>query len=56
MRELMEDRIDDMLEPLARRLGGKTQWEEMKENAMLDTARARSSMPRWCNCWQVGDG
>lgn len=41
LRELMEDRIDDMLEPLARRLGGKAQWEEMKENAMRATSSAR---------------
>jgi hypothetical protein len=33
----MEDRIDDMLEPLARALGGRAQWEEMKENALLAT-------------------
>lgn len=40
MKELMEERIDDMLEPLARRLGGKAQWEEMKENAMRATSSA----------------
>lgn len=31
------DRIDDTIEPLARVLGGKTMWEEMKENARLAT-------------------
>jgi len=31
------DRIDDTIEPLARALGGKAMWEEMKENARLAT-------------------
>lgn len=29
-----EDRLDDMVGPLARRLGAKALWEEMKENAV----------------------
>lgn len=41
LKELMEDRFDDMLEPLARRLGGKAEWEEMKENATRATTSAR---------------
>jgi hypothetical protein len=35
VREFMEDRIDDALEPLARVIGGKALWDEMKENARL---------------------
>ena len=31
------DRIDDTIEPLARALGGRAMWEEMKENARLAT-------------------
>jgi hypothetical protein len=34
-KDFMLDRFDDALEPLARSLGGKSQWSEMKENAML---------------------
>jgi pimeloyl-ACP methyl ester carboxylesterase len=30
----MLDRLDDALEPLARTLGGKVEWDEMKENAI----------------------
>ena len=30
----MLDRLDDALEPLARVIGGKSQWDEMKENAI----------------------
>ncbi len=36
-RNLLLDRLDDTLEPLARRLGGKAMWDEMKENALLAT-------------------
>jgi hypothetical protein len=38
-KDFMLDRLDDTLEPLARMLGGKVMWDEMKENA----ARASSS-------------
>jgi hypothetical protein len=38
--EFMQDRVDDVLEPLARTLGGKAQWDEMKENAHLATKSA----------------
>jgi hypothetical protein len=31
----MLDRLDDALEPVARLLTGKAQWDEMKENALL---------------------
>lgn len=34
------DRIDDTLEPLARLLTGKAQWDEMKENGIAATVRA----------------
>ena len=30
----MLDRLDDALEPLARTIGGKAEWDEMKENAI----------------------
>ena len=36
-RDLLLDRVDDTLEPLARVLGGKAVWDEMKENAILAT-------------------
>jgi hypothetical protein len=32
-KDFMLDRLDDALEPLARGLGGKALWDEMKENA-----------------------
>jgi hypothetical protein len=35
--DFMLDRLDDTLEPLARFIGGKSQWDEMKENALLAT-------------------
>ncbi len=33
-KDFMLDRLDDALEPLARALSGKAQWDEMKENAL----------------------
>lgn len=36
-KDFMLDRLDDALEPLARRLGGKLLWDEMKENALRAT-------------------
>jgi hypothetical protein len=33
-KDFMLDRLDDMLEPVARYLGGKAMWDEMKENAL----------------------
>jgi hypothetical protein len=36
-KDFMLDRLDDALEPIARTLTGKLQWDEMKENAMLAT-------------------
>jgi len=36
-KDFMLDRLDDALEPLARNLGGRVMWSEMKENAMLAT-------------------
>jgi hypothetical protein len=35
----MLDRLDDALEPLARTLTGKAQWDEMKENALWATEK-----------------
>jgi hypothetical protein len=32
-KDFMLDRLDDALEPIARTIGGKAQWDEMKENA-----------------------
>jgi hypothetical protein len=37
--DFMLDRLDDTLEPIVRRLGGKAAWDEMKENATLATTR-----------------
>lgn len=45
MKDFMFDRLDDMLEPLARSLGGKALWDEMKENADL-AGRARKGAAR----------
>ena len=36
-KDFMLDRLDDALEPIARQITGKLQWDEMKENAMLAT-------------------
>jgi hypothetical protein len=33
-KDFMLDRLDDMLEPVARVLGGKLLWDEMKENGL----------------------
>ena len=33
-KDFMLDRLDDALEPLARVIGGKSDWDEMKENAI----------------------
>jgi hypothetical protein len=37
-KDFMLDRLDDAVEPLARRLSGKASWGEMKENALLASA------------------
>lgn len=37
-KDFMLDRLDDALEPLARALTGKAQWDEMKENALAASA------------------
>jgi pimeloyl-ACP methyl ester carboxylesterase len=42
-KDFMLDRLDDTLEPLARVLGGKAMWDEMKENARLASANARGA-------------
>jgi hypothetical protein len=36
-KDFMLDRLDDALEPVARTMTGKLQWDEMKENALLAT-------------------
>jgi Papain family cysteine protease len=36
-KDFMLDRLDDMLEPIARTLTGKLEWDEMKENALAAT-------------------
>ncbi|MGH7894751.1 MAG: C1 family peptidase, partial [Candidatus Binatia bacterium] len=38
-KDFMLDRLDDALEPLARVIGGKAEWDEMKENAVAATVR-----------------
>lgn len=39
-KDFLLDRLDDTLEPVARALTGKAQWDEMKENALLATTSA----------------
>lgn len=39
-KDFMLDRLDDALELIAGKLGGRAMWREMKENAMLATASA----------------
>lgn len=39
-KDFMLDRLDDALEPIARLLTGKAEWDEMKENALLATTSA----------------
>lgn len=36
-KDFMLDRLDDALEPIARGLTGKSQWDEMKENGLMAT-------------------
>ncbi len=36
-KDFMLDRLDDALEPIARKLTGKASWDEMKENALAAT-------------------
>lgn len=43
-KDFMLDRLDDALEPLARVLGGKHLWDEMKENARLATVARRGGI------------
>ncbi len=42
-KDFMLDRLDDTLEPLARLLGGKVLWDEMKENAIGCTRNRRGA-------------
>lgn len=42
-RDLLLDRLDDTVEPLARAIGGKALWDEMKENALLATTAVRAA-------------
>ncbi|WP_219061851.1 C1 family peptidase [Pseudomonas sp. UMAB-08] len=39
-KDFMLDRLDDALEPIARLLTGKSEWDEMKQNALLATVSA----------------
>ena len=43
-KDLLLDRIDDTLEPLARALGGRVMWDEMKENATLATTAVSAAV------------
>lgn len=38
-KDFMLDRLDDALEPLARTLGGKLMWDQMKQNALAISER-----------------
>jgi hypothetical protein len=42
-KDFMLDRLDDMLEPVARELGGKAMWDEMKQNAQRATTTERGA-------------
>ena len=42
-KDFMLDRLDDTLEPVARALGGKALWDEMKENAQRATTTQRGA-------------
>jgi hypothetical protein len=42
-KDFLLDRLDDALEPLARTLGGKAQWDEIKENGTLATKNERGA-------------
>lgn len=44
IRDLMFDRIDDTLEPLARRIGVRKLWEEMKQNARMASTTAEGGL------------
>ena len=41
-KDFMLDRLDDALEPIARIASGKTEWDEMKENARLATESTKA--------------
>ncbi|QDT40766.1 Papain family cysteine protease [Gimesia alba] len=43
-KDFMLDRLDDALEPLARFLTGKAQWDEMKENALAASTSAQGGV------------
>ncbi len=43
LKDFMLDRLDDMLEPLARKLLGKLAWDEMKENAKGASQKGRAA-------------
>lgn len=43
-KDFMLDRLDDALEPLARAVGGRAQWREMKENGELASSGARAGL------------
>ncbi|MGH7710543.1 MAG: C1 family peptidase, partial [Gemmatimonadaceae bacterium] len=40
-KDFLLDRLDDALEPIARKLTGKASWDEMKENALAATESER---------------
>lgn len=42
-KDFMLDRLDDTIEPIARLLGGKSLWDEMKENAILTSTATRKA-------------
>jgi hypothetical protein len=42
--DFLLDRMDDALEPLARELGGKLQWDEIKRTALQATTRAEGGV------------
>lgn len=49
-KDFMLDRLDDALEPMARVLTGKLQWDEMKQNALLATAGKEGGVQLILDC------
>ncbi len=48
--DFMLDRLDDALEPVARVVGGKASWDEMKENALAATQTSAGGALLVANC------
>jgi hypothetical protein len=49
-KDFMLDRLDDALEPIARMIGGKAQWDQMKQNGILATTTSGGGARLVANC------